>query len=71
LQVARSSFAPRRAAIVLFITQRFGSSFQIRYFLPGSLSFEPLGTTAMMPPKRLIVNKKMTLSSINNLFGMF
>jgi hypothetical protein len=27
---------------------RVGSSFQIRYFPPGSLSFEPLGTIVMM-----------------------
>jgi hypothetical protein len=53
LQVARSSFAPRSAATGLFITQRYGSSFQIRYFLPGSLSFEPLGTTIIMLPKEL------------------
>src|SRR6185369_11927340 len=39
LQVARSSFAPRSAATILVITRRYGSSFQIRYFLPGSLSF--------------------------------
>jgi hypothetical protein len=53
LQVARSSFAPRSAATILFITLRRGSSFQIRYFLPGSLSFEPLGTTAIMLPKQV------------------
>ena len=50
LQVARSSFAPRSAATILVITRRYGSSFQIRYSLPGSLSFEPLGTTAIMLP---------------------
>jgi hypothetical protein len=27
---------------------RVGSSFQIRYFPPGSLSFEPLGTIVIM-----------------------
>jgi hypothetical protein len=48
LQVARSSFAPRSAATILVVTRRCGSSVRIRYFLPGSLSFEPLGTTAIM-----------------------
>jgi len=66
LQVARSSFAPRSAVTILVITQRYGSSFQIRYFLPGSLSFEPLGTTLIMLPKLVVVNDKMALSSGNN-----
>jgi hypothetical protein len=48
LQVARSSFPPRSAATILVIAQRLGSSIQIRYFLPGSLSIKPLGTTAIM-----------------------
>jgi hypothetical protein len=45
---------------------RYGSSFQIRYFLPGSLSFEPLGTTVIMLQMRTGVNAKMQLSSRNN-----
>jgi len=48
------------------ITQRYGSSFQIRYFLPGSLSFEPLGTTAIMLRNHVTVNKKIALSSRYN-----
>jgi hypothetical protein len=66
LQVARSSFAPRSAATILFIALHYGSSVQIRYFLPGSLSFEPLGTIAIMLSKRLTVNKKIAVSSTNN-----
>jgi len=50
LQVARSSFAPRSAAKTFNDHLRYGSSFRIRYFLPGSLSFEPLGTTVIMLP---------------------
>jgi hypothetical protein len=66
LQVARSSFPPRSAATILLITLRYGSSVQIRYFLPGSLSFEPLGTTAIMLLSELSVNRKVALSSKNN-----
>jgi hypothetical protein len=40
-----------------------GSTFQIRYFLPSSLSFEPLGTTFIMHPNRTGVNGKMKVSS--------
>jgi hypothetical protein len=50
----------------LIITARYGSSFQIRYFLPGSLSFEPLGTIVIMLPKQIAVNNKIALSSGNN-----
>jgi hypothetical protein len=71
LQVARSSFAPRGAATILVITRRHGSSVQIRYSLPGSLSFEPLGTTAIMLLKAGGVNDKMQDSSKNNLPGMY
>jgi hypothetical protein len=34
---------------------RVGSSFQIRYFPPGSLSFEPLGTIVIMRPDPITV----------------
>jgi hypothetical protein len=34
----------------------YGSTFQIRYFLPGSLSFEPLGTIYIMHPMGAGVN---------------
>jgi hypothetical protein len=54
----------------LIITSRYGSSFQIRYFLPGSLSFEPLGTIVIMLPEEVHVNNKMTLSTGNNCRGM-
>jgi hypothetical protein len=54
----------------LIITARYGSSFQIRYFLPGSLSFKPLGTIDIMLLKRFAVNEKITLSSGNNCLVM-
>ena len=47
LRVARFSFAPRLARIITY-PLRVGSLFRIRYFPPGSLSFEPLGTLAIM-----------------------
>ena len=56
LRVARSSFAPRLAKI--FRSPQDGSMLQIRYFPPGSLSFEPLGTTLIMHPLRRGVNMK-------------
>jgi len=34
--------------------------FRIRYFLPGSLSFEPLGTTFIMYPNAIFVNPNRT-----------
>ena len=55
----------------LIITQRFGSSVQIRYFLPGSLSFEPLGTTVMMSLIVRSVNREKRLSSRNKWLIMF
>ncbi len=58
LRVARFSFAPRCARKQFLIHQRNGSSFQIRYFPPGSLSFEPLGTMFMMHPYVLWVKNK-------------
>ena len=70
LQVARSSFAPRSAAKIFRDHSRYGSSFQIRYFLPGSLSFEPLGTTVIMLLEPVAVNEKMQLSSENKCFKM-
>jgi hypothetical protein len=48
LRVARFSFAPHCARNNFSFTQRSGSSFRIRYFPPGSLSFEPLGTIYIM-----------------------
>jgi hypothetical protein len=57
LQVARSSFAPRGDRTIAY-AGRHGSVFQIRYFLPGSLSSEPLGTTIIMHRKCGGVNKK-------------
>jgi hypothetical protein len=70
LQVARFAFPPRSAVTIFVITRRYGSSVQIRYFLPGSLSFEPLGTRLMMLPIWFAVNDKIVLSSGNNRFRM-
>ena len=56
-QVARSSFAPRFAKY--FVSPRNGSMFRIRYFLPDSLSLEPLGTNLIMHPSSLLVNIKV------------
>ena len=46
------------------LTLRNGSTFQLRYFPLGSLSFEPLGTTFIMLPYRPGVKRKEKLSSI-------
>jgi hypothetical protein len=58
LRVARSSFAPRGARNNFLFTMRLGSSFRIRYFPPGSLSFEPLGTILIMLLGVSYVNRK-------------
>jgi len=55
--------SPQRSNNFLSSLERHGSLVRIRYFLPGLLSFEPLGTTLIMLPIGFRVNGKMTLSS--------
>ena len=59
LRVARFPFAPRQQG--RFIKLASGSSFRARYFSPGSLFREPLGTLVIMPPNARIVNKNRPL----------
>jgi hypothetical protein len=57
LRVARSSLAPRCAEIISH-RRNNGSMLGTRYFPPGSLLFEPLGTTPIMHPDYLWVKQK-------------
>jgi hypothetical protein len=69
LQVARSAFrSPLRHDNEL--TPHSGSTFQLRYFLPGSLSFEPLGTSPIMLLDIFRVKGKTALSSAIYLLGI-
>jgi len=52
---------PSLPATLGFIRWRCGSSFQFRYCLPGSLSFEPIGTRFIMHPFRFLVNWKISI----------
>lgn len=45
------------------LTLHSGSTFQLRYFPLGSLSFEPLGTGFIMLQDEVAVKGKSTLSS--------
>ena len=62
--------SPQRSNNFLLSLERRGSLVRIRYFLPGLLSFEPLGTTLIMLPIELGVNEKITLSSEIKLRGI-
>jgi hypothetical protein len=54
------------AALKYFIIRtRYGSTFQLRYFPLGSLSFEPLGTTLIMHRVLSRVKGKIRISSTN------